>query len=140
MPAPDSDPRSPCPVVFALDTFGDRWTLLIVRDMVLRGFRSYGEFLNAGEGISTNVLADRLKRLEAGGVVTKRPDPDHGAKYLYALSEKGLDLIPVLVEMMRWSLRHDPDTGTPEALREALAGDPAALSAHLRERARGVDA
>ena len=66
---PPNDPRSPCPVVLALDTFGDRWTLLVIRDMAMRGFSTYGEFLKAGESISTNILADRLKKLEEQGVV-----------------------------------------------------------------------
>lgn len=134
--APTDDPRSQCPVVFALDLFGDRWSLLVIRDMVFRGFSTYSEFLNAGEGISTNILADRLKRLESAGIVTKGKDPDHGAKYRYGLSQGGLDLVPVLVEMMRWSAKHDPDTPMSKAFRRKLERDPGAVADELVKRAQ----
>ena len=130
---PAQNPRSGCPVVFALDVFGDRWTLLVIRDMVLRGFTTYGEFLKAGEQISTNILADRLKRLEARGLVTKRQDPENRAKKRYTLSEQGLDLVPVLVEMMRWSAKHDPESPVSEGFRRQL-DDPAELARAILKR------
>ncbi|MGE0708962.1 MAG: winged helix-turn-helix transcriptional regulator [Planctomycetota bacterium] len=129
------EPRSPCPVVFALDLLGDRWTLLVIRDLALRGMSTYGELLAAGEGIATNVLADRLKRLEAADVLTKSRDPQHGARNRYRLTSKGLDLIPILVEMMRWSAKHDPACPMSAALRLRLLEDPEGVAADARARA-----
>ena len=128
--------RSECPVVFALDLFGDRWTLVIVRDMILRGRTTYGDFLNAGEGISTNILADRLKRLEDEGIVTKHRDPEHGAKYRYRMTKKGLDLVPVLVEMIRWSALHQPGTPVSKAFKRRLDREPRKIAAEFVRRAR----
>jgi DNA-binding HxlR family transcriptional regulator len=102
--------RSGCPIAFSLDLFGDRWSLLVVRDLVFKGRKSFGEFLAAGEGIATNVLADRLERLEGAGIITKRRDPDKGTKFVYGLTERGIDLVPLLLEMIAWSGRHDRGT------------------------------
>ena len=92
-----------CPVAFALDTFGDRWSLLVIRDLMLRGNETYGEFLDSGEGIATNVLADRLKGLEAVGIVVKSPDPENRRRNIYRLTQKGLDLAPLIMELYRRS-------------------------------------
>jgi DNA-binding HxlR family transcriptional regulator len=108
------DRQSGCPIAFTLDILGDKWTLLIVRDMMFRGKRHYGEFLDSPEGIATNILADRLARLEAEGVVSKNDDPDHQAKYVYTLTEKGLALLPLLLEVVLWGAKHDPDTAAPK--------------------------
>ena len=129
--------RSECPVVFALDVFGDRWTLLIVRDMIFSGRSSYGDFLTAGEGISTNILADRLKRLEDEGIVTKHRDPDHGAKFLYRMTDKGLSLVPVMVEMIRWSAGHQPDTPVSAALKRRMDREPRKVAEEIVKRVRG---
>jgi DNA-binding HxlR family transcriptional regulator len=86
---------------------GDRWSLLILRDMLLRGFRSYKEFLDSYEGIATNILADRLKRLIAYGIITTQEDPSDGRKLVYVLTDKGIDLAPVLAEMVLWAARHE---------------------------------
>ncbi|WP_018342213.1 winged helix-turn-helix transcriptional regulator [Cytophaga aurantiaca] len=102
--------KSDCPINYALELFGDRWTLLIVRDMMLKGKHSYGEFLKSEEKIATNILADRLALLEEAEVVIKLPDPAHGSKYIYKLSQKGIDLLPVLVELIMWSAKYDPDS------------------------------
>lgn len=107
--------RSDCPINFALETFGDPWTLLIVRDIVYFGKKTYGEFLESEEGMATNILASRLARLEQQGMLVKRPSRLDRRKEEYGLTEKGLDLIPVLVEMANWSARHDPQTGAPPA-------------------------
>ncbi|HEY0594035.1 MAG TPA: helix-turn-helix domain-containing protein, partial [Thermoanaerobaculia bacterium] len=99
--------RSHCPVNFGLEAFGDKWSLLILRDIVFRGKRTYGEFLKSEEGIATNILASRLAMLEEQGILAKRPDPDDARKDRYALTEKGLDLIPVLFEITLWSAKYD---------------------------------
>jgi DNA-binding HxlR family transcriptional regulator len=105
---PKADYRSHCPVNFAVESLGDRWALLIVRDMVFHGRKTYGEFLKAEEGIATNILASRLVSLERIGVIKKSPHGEDQRKDIYALTEKGLDLIPVLFEFIKWSAKHDP--------------------------------
>ena len=107
--------RSKCPHAYALDIFGDRWTLLIVRDLMFHGKRRYGEFLEGEEGIATNVLADRLKRLERSGLVRVAPDPESRRSKVYRLTPKGLDLAPMMLEIILWSARHDPETGVSGA-------------------------
>jgi DNA-binding HxlR family transcriptional regulator len=98
--------RSDCPISTALDIFGDKWSLLIIRDMIFKDKNTYGDFLNAGENISTNILADRLTQLEYAGIISKHKHPDSGAKVLYKLTQKGIELIPVLVEIIIWSEKH----------------------------------
>jgi DNA-binding HxlR family transcriptional regulator len=99
--------RSGCPLNASVEMLGDRWSLLILRDMMLRGFRSYNQFLNSYEGIATNILADRLKRLIAHGIVTTQEDPSDGRRLAYVLTPKGLDLAPVLTEMVLWAAKHE---------------------------------
>ena len=89
---------------------GDRWSLLIIRDMMLRGARSYKQFLQCYEGIATNILADRLRKLTAYGIIAAEPDPWDGRKLTYLLTAKGIDLAPVLTEMVLWAAAHE-DTG-----------------------------
>lgn len=98
--------RSDCPISTALDIFGDKWSLLIVRDMVFKGLSTYGDFLNGGEKIATNILADRLTMLEAGGIIAKQKHPESKAKILYTLTPKGIDLVPALVEIIAWSEKY----------------------------------
>lgn len=107
------DNKSHCPINFALETFGDPWSLLIVRDIVYFGKRTYGEFLASEERIATNVLASRLADLEKKGIITKCLCDDDKRKDNYYLTEKGLDLIPIMVEMALWSPIYDPDTEAP---------------------------
>jgi DNA-binding HxlR family transcriptional regulator len=117
---PTAARRSDCPISFALDLFGDRWTLLVIRDLAFKDKDSFGDFLASDEGIARNVLADRLSRLEAEGFIDKRPHPDDLRRSIYSLTERGLSLIPVLVEMILWSAREDPDTAAdPDFVREA---------------------
>jgi DNA-binding HxlR family transcriptional regulator len=104
--------RSNCPVNFVLETFGDKWTLLIVRDIMFHGKNKYGEFLNSHEGISTNILAERLQRLEVNGVISKSVSEDKRSA-TYQLTEKGKDLLPIMLEITAWSAKHDPLTNTP---------------------------
>jgi DNA-binding HxlR family transcriptional regulator len=124
--------RSPCPVAFALDQVGDKWSLLVVRDLMFHGKKTYGEFLESGEGIATNVLADRLKCLETEGLVEKIRDPENKRRYLYSLTGKGLDLAPVLLEMVRWSARYDADTGTPKEFLDMIENDREGLIEKVR--------
>jgi DNA-binding HxlR family transcriptional regulator len=98
-----STPRSNCAIGQGLDLLGDRWSLLIIRDLMFTGRNEYGQMLASGEGIATNVLSDRLVRLQASGIVNKTPHPDHGKKFVYTLTERGKALAPVLIEFALWS-------------------------------------
>ena len=98
--------RSDCPISTALDIFGDKWSLLIIRDMIFKGRNTYKDFLGAGEGIATNILADRLVILEYSGIISKHKHPESKAKVLYKLTAKGIELVPVLVEIIAWSEKH----------------------------------
>jgi DNA-binding HxlR family transcriptional regulator len=111
---------------------GDRWSLLIIRDMMLRGFRSYKEFMECYEGIATNILADRLRKLVAYGIITAEPDPSDGRKLIYFLTAKGIDLAPVLTEMVLWAAAHE-DTGN-QALVRLMRVDKVKFMAEVRER------
>jgi DNA-binding HxlR family transcriptional regulator len=110
--------RSRCPINVALEIFGDRWSLLIVRDLMFKGPRAYKELLEAEEGIATNILADRLQRLETTGIIAGTPDPADGRKIIYRLTPKGIDLAPVLVEMVLWSARYEETDAPPATIRE----------------------
>lgn len=100
------DLRSHCAVNYGVEMFGDRWSLLIIRDIVFAGKKTYGEFLKSEEKIATNVLASRLSFLEGQGILLKSPSPD-GRKDFYTLTEKGLDLIPIVLNIVLWSAQHD---------------------------------
>jgi DNA-binding HxlR family transcriptional regulator len=95
--------RSECPISSALDIIGDKWSLLIIRDMAMQGKNTYNEFLKADEKIATNVLADRLSMLEWFGIIAKEEHPESKAKIFYRLTSQGIDLLPVLMEMILWS-------------------------------------
>src|ERR1043166_966617 len=98
--------RSQCPISTALDIFGDKWTLLVIRDLLFNEKKTYGEFLNSEEKIATNVLADRLALLEMSRIITRHKHPDNKLKIVYRLTQKGIDLIPVLVEIIAWSEKY----------------------------------
>ncbi|HED19252.1 MAG TPA: transcriptional regulator [Gammaproteobacteria bacterium] len=132
MPCDEKKRRSLCPVTFALDQVGDKWSLLVVRDLMLLGKKTYGEFLESAEGIATNVLANRLKCLEAGGIIEKARDPENKRRYLYSLTEKGFDLTPILLEMIRWSAHHDSDAGIPKDFLDMIENDRERLIAKVR--------
>ena len=128
--------RSDCPINFALETFGDTWSLLIIRDIVYFGKQTYGEFLASEEGIATNILANRLARLEQQGILTKLPHPTDVRKERYVLTEKGLDLIPVLAEIANWSAEHDPETGAPPAWIALMKAEREKMFQLIRETVR----
>lgn len=130
--------RSGCPVSISLETFGDRWSLLIVRDLMVRGFRTFKEFHESGEGIATNILADRLQKLEDGGILTREPDASDARRVNYRLTEKGIDLAPALLELLVWGARHE-DTWAPCALIEDMAKNREEVLAEVRRRWRERD-
>lgn len=107
--------RTNCPILFALDIFGDKWSLLIMRDILFRGGRHYRDFLCAGEGISTNILADRLVQLEHHGLIAKQLDEGNKRQYIYTPTKKGLELASALLEIIQWSAKYDENTGAPKS-------------------------
>jgi DNA-binding HxlR family transcriptional regulator len=111
---------------------GDRWSLLIIRDMMLRDFRTYKEFMECYEGIATNILADRLRRLTAYGIIAPEPDSSDGRKLIYRLTKKGIDLAPVLTEMVLWAAAHE-DTGNQVLIRQ-MKTNKAQFLAKVRAR------
>jgi DNA-binding HxlR family transcriptional regulator len=127
--------RSGCPISIALETLGDAWSLLIVRDLMFKERQTYNEFLDGGEGIASNILADRLRRLEAAGIVDKQRDASDARRFVYRLSAKGIDLAPVLVELVIWSARHER-TDAPAAVVRAMRTDRDLFIAGARERWR----
>jgi DNA-binding HxlR family transcriptional regulator len=102
--------KSDCPINFALEIFGDRWTFLIIRDLMFKGKHYYGEFLMSEEGIATNILSDRLSLLEGNGIIWRASNPSHKQKIKYSLTQKGIDLVPLLVEFIMWSAKYDKDS------------------------------
>jgi len=116
-----------CPVRFGMSQFGDKWSFLILRDLMFKGRQYYHEFLEAGEGISTNVLASRLLDLEGNGIVTKKRDPIKGSRYIYSLTQKGTELLPMMLAMMDWSEKYDAQTEVPEGFISQLRQDPEQL-------------
>lgn len=129
---PRSKRRSGCPLNASVEMLGDRWSLLIIRDMMVRGFRAYKEFLESDEGIATNILADRLRKLEDHGIIAAEQDPSDGRKLNYLLTAKGLDLAPVLTEMVLWAAAHE-DTGN-QALVRQIQKDKEQFLAEVRKR------
>lgn len=119
--------RSHCPINFAQETFGDKWSLLIIRDLVFMGKRYYGEFLKSEEKISTNILADRLEKLEMEGLITKKMDQNNNSKNIYTLTDKGIDLIPMLLEMIVWGAKYDDDTDAPSEFINRVETDKESL-------------
>jgi DNA-binding HxlR family transcriptional regulator len=124
--------RSGCPLNASVEMLGDRWSLLIIRDMMLRGSRTYKEFLECYEGIATNILADRLRKLVDYGIITTEPDPSDGRKLIYLLTPKGIDLAPVLTEMVLWAAAHEKTEN--QALVRQMRGDKQKFLARVRQR------
>jgi DNA-binding HxlR family transcriptional regulator len=114
--------RSDCPISYSLDILGDKWTLLILRDMIFNGKTAYGEFLQSQEKIATNILADRLSVLHYQGLINKKVAADKKSKFVYSLTEKGIELIPTIMELTVWGAKYSPFGGL-EALLEELRKD-----------------
>lgn len=125
--------RSGCPVNISLEMIGDRWSLLIIRDMMLRGFRTYQEFLNSDEGIATNILADRLRKLANDGIISTSQDPEDRRKLIYKLTQKGMDLAPVLLELVLWSARYEKSDAPRDMIRK-MEKNRAAFLAEIRKK------
>jgi len=126
--------RSDCPINFALEIFGDKWSLLVIRDLMFMGKTTYGGFLKGPEGIATNILANRLEKLETAALISKAPDPDNGTKFVYSLTESGKDLIPVMLEIVSWSGKHDPDTAASKEMLKQIATNRQAMISDIRKK------
>lgn len=114
--------RSDCPVNFAVEALGDKWSLVILRDIIFWGKKTYGEFLRSDEHIATNILANRLEYLEREGLISKSPDPNDKRKDIHSVTEKGIGLVPMFIEMIAWSAGNHvwqtmTHSGTPEQVR-----------------------
>ncbi|WP_255080672.1 helix-turn-helix domain-containing protein [Lacihabitans sp. CCS-44] len=109
--------RSECPISCSLEVFGDKWSLLIIRDLIFYQKSTYGDFLKSDEKIATNILASRLLALEENGIIEKREHPDSKAKVLYRLTNKGIDLLPIIFEIHLWAEKYFP---IPEDLQEMV--------------------
>jgi DNA-binding HxlR family transcriptional regulator len=126
--------RSRCPIAYSLDVLGDRWTLLVLRDLAFKNRRHFQDFLGASEKISSNILTDRLRRLERWNLIEGHPDPADGRRIRYCLTDDGLDLIPVLIEMTIWGSKRHPDSGVPAEEAERMSADRDGTVRAYRER------
>lgn len=125
--------RSHCPINFTLEHFGDKWSFLIIRDLMFKGKRHYNEFLEAGEKVSTSVLGDRLKKLEENGIISKSEDTVKKSRIRYSLTQKGIDLLPILLEMIIWGGEKDSLTESPKEFMEQATQNKQALIDQIRE-------
>ena len=131
--------RSDCPISSALDLFGDKWSLLVMRDLLFRNKAHYRQFLASEERIATNILADRLARLERAGLIRKTDGDPRSGKQSYTATAKGKDLIPLLLEMMLWSAQHNPNVSAPRTLLAELRKDRDAAARAIRRKG-GIEA
>jgi DNA-binding HxlR family transcriptional regulator len=125
-------------VSVSLERFGDRWSLLLIRDMMVRGYKTFKEFEESGEGIATNILANRLERLRAAGIIATERDDTDGRRVIYRLTEKGIDLAPVLLDLLIWSARHE-ETAAPCEVMTYMEGNRTAVIEEVRRRWRERD-
>jgi DNA-binding HxlR family transcriptional regulator len=127
--------RSGCPINLTLEALGDRWSLIVIRDVMFGNRRSFGDLLsNSEEGIASNILSDRLKRLTAAGLLSRRPDPAHRQKSVYSLTEASIQLVPLLTQMGAWGRRHMPASRELSVRAELLEkGGPPLWSAFMDE-------
>lgn len=120
-----------CPIRYGAAVFGDPWCLLILRDLMFKDARHFSDFNNAGEGISTNILAARLAMLEEERVIQKTADPKHGKRFIYSLTEKGLGLLPLMLEIIDWAGVWDEQSEVPPAFAKELRQDRAVLARRI---------
>ena len=131
-------PRSGCPVSVSLEIFGDRWSLLVIRDLMVRGFRTFKQFQESGEGIATNILTERLERLKNAGIIGAEAEKTDGRRINYRLTKKGVDLAPVMLELLIWGAMHE-QTGVPCAAMARMARNREWVLAEVRRRWRKRD-
>jgi DNA-binding HxlR family transcriptional regulator len=120
-----------CPIRFGMGIFGDKWTLLIIRDLMFKGKKHFGEFSDPEENISTNILTDRLTKLQDNGIVTKQRDPSNNSKYVYRLTKKGVELLPVMLSIIDWSEKYDQNTEVPREFVRKLRSHPERLKREI---------
>ena len=128
-----TEPRSGCPINFSLEILGDTWSLLILRDIIYFGKQTYNEFLDSDEHIAPNILAARLKRLQGSGLLTRKPHPRDKRKEVYELTEDGLELIPVLLEMANWGAKYVSQESLPHAWLDAVRSNRNEMVRRVRE-------
>lgn len=128
-----------CPIFFSLEIFGDKWSLIILRDILHFEKSRYTEFLNSDEGISTNILSDRLKNLEKEGIISKRQDPDNKKQFIYAPTKKCLDLVPIILELAVWGAKYDPDTKAPPGEMAKIRKNRKEYIENIRSKFKPVD-
>lgn len=131
-----SKQRSNCPISFALEIFGDRWTLLVLRDLLLRSRSRFRELLACEEGIATNVLTDRLKRLEQKGLIRKEQDTDDARQFVYRPTPLAVSVVPMLIEMTIWGARNSGDVKVDRELLRRFDTDRDRLIADLQAQVR----
>lgn len=138
MPKNQKKLRSHCPVNFGLESFGDKWTLLILRDIIFRGKKTFGEFLKSEEKFATNILTSRLSHLVDEGILTKEPLAEDSRKDAYVLSQKGLDLIPVIFEIVLWSAKYDDKSEAKRirSLVDLIRADNRAISNQVKKKVK----
>jgi len=122
-----------CPIRYSAEILADRWVFLILRDLMFRGKKSYSAFLQSSEKISTNILADRLQKLEAFGLIDKNKDMGNKKQYIYVLTQKGVDLIPVMFNFFEWSLKYDDNTFLSQEIIDTLKNDSKSMIEKYRE-------
>jgi DNA-binding HxlR family transcriptional regulator len=130
--------RSGCPVSISLETLGDRWSLLIIRDLMVRGYTTFKQLEQSDEGIATNILTDRLRRLRRNGLITAEPDAKDRRRTCYRLTHKGIDLAPLLLELMIWGATHERTMAPPELVAQMEHNRPGVI-AETRRRWRERD-
>lgn len=128
--------RSDCPVSYSLEAFGDKWSLLIVRDLMINKKCTYGDFIKSDEKIATNILASRLLSLEENGIIQKLEHPESKAKVLYQLTQKGIDLVPIIVEINLWAEKY---TEIPEIRKELVAEMNADKEAFIKKTVKELE-
>ena len=130
--------RSDCPIATTLDIIGDRWTLLIIRDMMFLDKREFGELVINNEIIATNILTDRLQRLQNAGIIIKTSNPYNGTKYIYTLTERGIQFLPTMIEVILWGMKNIPGADMPKRFLQAIESDREAFEksviANLEEK------
>jgi DNA-binding HxlR family transcriptional regulator len=123
-----------CPIVYSLDIFGDKWSLVVLRDILIHNKRHFGEFLSSAEKIASNILSNRLELLLEHGFLSQEPDPANKSAIVYVPTQKALELLPMMIEMMRWGMAHNPETPAGNEIMNLAQDNPEALRARIAAR------